>query len=120
MSNIWFPTQRVIRTIVQVVLSAATVLATVVLVAPQILTAIQDVLPGSVVAWIAGAIAVLAAISGAIARVMAIPAVNDWLQKFGAGSEPTVAIYHDVDGVTVGMTRRQWRAFISSSEDAKG
>jgi len=121
MNKIWFPLQRVIRTAVQVVVAAAAVLATTVLVAPQILTAIQDVLPGPVVAWVTAAIAALAAVSAAIARVMAIPAVDEWLKRFGAGSAPADAFaYTSVDGETVGMTRRQWRAHLTSSEDSKG
>jgi len=119
MNKIWFPAQRAIRTAVQVIVSASAILAGVVLVAPQILAAVQDVVPGPVVAWIAGAIAALAGISAAISRVMAIPAVDEWLKNFGAGSAPAVVIYESVDGVTVGMTRRQWRAFINSSEDGK-
>lgn len=120
MSKIWFPMQRAIRTAVQVVFAAATILATTVVVAPQILVAVQDVLPGPVVAWLAGAIAVLAGVSAAVARVMAIPAVDEWLRRFGAGSAPTGAVvYASIDGQKVGMTRRQWRAHLTSSEDAK-
>lgn len=120
MNKIWFPAQRAIRTAVQVIVSASAILATTVLVAPQILAAVQDVVPGSVVAWIAGAIAALAGVSAAVSRVMAIPAVDEWLKKFGAGSAPADAFaYTSVDGETVGMTRRQWRAHITSSEDGK-
>lgn len=110
MDKIWFPLQRVIRTAVQVIIAAAAILATTVVVAPQILTAIQDVLPGPFVAWLTGAIAALAAISAAVARVMAIPAVDEWLRKFGAGSAPSGAIVAQVDGNATGLTRRQWRA----------
>ncbi|UGS27564.1 hypothetical protein K8F61_05085 [Microbacterium resistens] len=114
MSNIWFPLQRAIRTAVQVLVAGAAILATTVLVAPQILTAIQDVLPGPAVAWISGAIAALAAISAAISRVMAIPAVDEWLKKLGAGSAPAGATaYTLIDGTTTPMTRRQWRAFVN-------
>ncbi|WP_136043219.1 MULTISPECIES: hypothetical protein [unclassified Microbacterium] len=121
MNKIWFPLQRAIRTAVQVVVAAAAVLAATVVVAPQILTAIQDVLPGPVVAWVTGAIAVLAGLSAAVARVMAIPAVDEWLRRFGAGSAPSGAVaYTSVDGERIGMTRRQWRAHLTSSEDSKG
>lgn len=89
--DIWFKAQRVLRTAVQVAVSAALVLGTIVLVAPQILTAIQDVLPGPVVAWLLGAIGFLTGISAALARVMAIPAVNAWLVKLGLGSVPKSA-----------------------------
>jgi len=115
MNKIWFPIQRVIRTAVQVVVAGAAILATVVVVAPQILTAIQDVLPGPAVAWITGAIAVIATVSAALSRVMAIPAVDEWLKKLGAGSAPTGAItYTALDGEQVGMTRKQWRAHLKN------
>lgn len=110
MNKIWFPLQRAIRTAVQVLIAAAAILATTAVVAPQILTAIQDVLPGPFVAWLTGAIAVLAAISAAVARVMAIPAVDEWLRKFGAGSAPSGAVVAQIDGNATGLTRRQWRA----------
>lgn len=111
MNKIWFPLQRAIRTAVQVIIAAAAILATTVIVAPQILTAIQDVLPGPFVAWLTGAIAVLAAISAAVARVMAIPAVDGWLRHFGAGSAPAGAVaYRGPDGNSTGLTRQQWRA----------
>lgn len=117
MSKIWFPLQRAIRTAVQVVIAAAAILATTVVVAPQVLTAIQDVLPGPFVAWLTGAIAVLAAISAAVARVMAIPAVDEWLRKFGAGSAPTGAVaYRGPDGNATGLTRRQWRAILDGAD----
>lgn len=110
MNKIWFPIQRVIRTAVQVVVAAAAILATTVVVAPQILTAIQDVLPGSVVLWVTGVIAALAAISGALSRVMAIPAVDEWLRKIGAGSAPVDAVVvADESGELTGLTRRQYR-----------
>jgi hypothetical protein len=106
-----------IRTAVQVAVAAAAILATTVVVAPQILTAIQDVLPGSVVAWVAGAIAVLAALSAAISRVMAIPAVDEWLRNIGAGSAPAGAIaYTQRDGAATGLTRRQRRAMLDGAD----
>ncbi|MDR6867697.1 hypothetical protein J2Y69_002301 [Microbacterium resistens] len=114
MSKIWFPLQRAIRTAVQVIVAAAAILATTVVVAPQIVTAIADVLPGSWVAWLTGAIAALAAVSAAISRVMAIPAVDAWLKKLGAGSAPTGAVaYTPLDGEPVGLTRRQWRDLVT-------
>lgn len=119
MNKIWFPLQRAIRTAVQVIVAAAAILATTVVVAPQILSAIQDILPGPMVAWLAATIATLAAVSAAVARVMAIPAVDEWLRKFGAGSAPAGAqVYTSIDGQKVGLTRRQWRAHLTSSEDA--
>ena len=91
-ADIWFKSKRVLRTVVQVVLGAAGVLATVALVAPQVLTAIADVVPGPVLAWLVGAVAFLAAISAAVTRVMAIPAVNLWLANFGVASAPAAKL----------------------------
>lgn len=110
MNKIWFPVQRVIRTAVQVIIASATVLATAVLVAPQVLEAVQEVLPGPVVIWITGAIASLTAVSAALSRVMAIPAVDAWLKSFGAGSAPAGSVsYTTLGGEKVGLTRAQWR-----------
>ncbi|MHC9044023.1 hypothetical protein ACYX8G_05535, partial [Microbacterium saperdae] len=85
--------------------------------APQILVAVQDVLPGPVLAWLTGAIATLTIVSATISRVMAIPAVDAWLRKFGAGSAPKSAILHtQVDGTLQGLTRRQWRALVDGGD----
>ncbi|MGN7861440.1 hypothetical protein ACTJI8_12740 [Microbacterium sp. 22303] len=117
MNRIWFPNQRWIRTALQVVLAAITLLGIIVAVAPQILDAIADVLPDDTVVWIAGAIATLAAISAAISRVMAIPAVDEFLKKFGAGSAPAGAVIHtDFDGSEIGLTRRQYRAMLDGAD----
>ena len=86
--EIWFKAQRAIRTAVQVVVTLAGILAAVVVIAPQVLDALADVLPGPVVAWAAGVIAAAAAVSAAIARVMAIPAIDKWLRSWGIGSAP--------------------------------
>lgn len=117
MNKIWFPSQRAIRTAVQVVLAAVALLSIIVTVAPQVLAAIADVLPGPAVAWLTAAIATLAAVSAAISRVMAIPIVDQWLKKFGAGSAPAGAIVHtDFDGTPIPMTRRQYRAMIDGAD----
>src|SRR5690606_39999509 len=47
--EIWFKTQRALRTVVQVIVTGAGILAVAVVVAPQILDALADVLPGPVV-----------------------------------------------------------------------
>lgn len=86
--EIWHKAQRALRTAVQVVVTLAAILAGFVLVAPQILDAFADVLPASWVAWAGGVIAAAAALSAAISRVMAIPAVDAWLQRIGLGSSP--------------------------------
>lgn len=112
MTKIWFPVQRVIRTAVQVILAGAAILSGIAVVAPQILAAIAEVLPGPVVVWLSAFIAGIAAVSMALSRVMAIPAVNEWLKKFGAGSEPKDAvIVIEPDGETIPMTRREYRDY---------
>lgn len=117
MNTIWFPLQRVIRTAVQVIVGGAVVLATIVLVAPQIIDAVADVVPGPVIAWATAAIATLAAISAAVARVMAIPAVDEWLRHIGAGSAPAGAVtYTQFDGSEAGLTRRQYRAMLDGAD----
>lgn len=86
--EIWYQGKRVLRTVVQVVVGAAAVLAVVVVVAPQVLDAIADVVPGPVLAWLTGAVATLAAVSAAITKVMAIPKINELLTLIGLGSVP--------------------------------
>lgn len=90
--TIWFPNKRAIRTAIQVVVGVVLALvgglATFVLVAPQVLEAIKDVLPPTWYAWLVAFIAAAGAISAALARVMAIPAVDAWLKSLGAGSTP--------------------------------
>lgn len=86
--TIWFQSKRVLRTVVQVVIGAAAVLAVVVVVAPQVLEAIADVVPGPVLAWLTGAVATLAAVSAALTKIMAIPKINELLTLIGLGSVP--------------------------------
>ncbi|BDZ40837.1 hypothetical protein GCM10025865_01360 [Paraoerskovia sediminicola] len=81
------PVKAALRTFVQVWLPA---LLTALFVAPEILEAILDgPLPDGVRAWLVGASTVLAAVSAAVARVMAIPAVDAWLKHIGLSSEPS-------------------------------
>ena len=86
--TIWYQSKRVLRTVVQVVIGAAAVLAVVVVVAPQVLEAVADVVPGPVLAWLTGAVATLAAVSAALTKIMAIPKVNELLTLIGLGSVP--------------------------------
>lgn len=82
---IWYPWQRVIRTAAQYVagtiIGVAAALAVLVVVAPQVLDAIREFLSPEVYAWLVGAIAFCAAASAALAKIMAIPQINDWLTK---------------------------------------
>ncbi|MFJ2518639.1 hypothetical protein ACIOWF_06675 [Cellulosimicrobium cellulans] len=86
------------RTAAQAVVSVVLVLG---LVAPLVAAILSDELDGYLpdrwLAWVVGAAAVLAAVSAALARIMAIPAVDAWLRHLGLSSTPTVA--PDNDGV---------------------
>ena len=94
--SIWYKAQRVIRTvlavIVAIITTAGSTLAIIAVVAPQILAELEPLLAPEVFGWLAGWVAALIVLSGVITRIMAIPAVNAFLTKFGAGSVPASAI----------------------------
>ncbi|WP_454728844.1 hypothetical protein [Cellulosimicrobium protaetiae] len=87
------------RTAVQNVLSVILVLG---IVAPLVAAILHDelgeYLPDRWLAWVVAAGAVLAAVSAALARIMAIPAVDAWLRHLGLSSTPRV-VEPDGDGV---------------------
>ena len=89
---IWFPNQRIVRTVLQSVASTFVTLAGVVgflaMFAPQLLEAVREVLPASWHAWGVLAVGTIGTVSGVLARIMAIPAVDAFLARFGAGSVP--------------------------------
>jgi hypothetical protein len=92
---IWYTRQRWIRTALQTALAFLITLggsvAVLQAVAPQMLDALADVLPASWLAWLAGAFAFVISIASALSKLMAIPVVNTWLTRVGAGSVPRVA-----------------------------
>lgn len=85
------------RTAVQNVLSVILVLGVV---APIVAAILHDelggYLPDAWLAWVVAAAAVLAAVSAALARIMAIPTVDSWLRHLGLSSIP---VEPDGDGV---------------------
>lgn len=85
--------QRVIRTVVQVGIPAFLGFA---LVLPQIIEALGLPVDSELRLWLVGVAAAVTAVAGAIARVMAIPAVNLWLTHIGLGSVPKSAAVTDV------------------------
>jgi hypothetical protein len=91
--TIWFARQRVIRTIIQttaaIILGVASFVAGLAVFAPQLLEAVREILPPEAYAWAVAAVAFIIGLAGALARVMAIPGVNDFLTKLRAGSIPT-------------------------------
>lgn len=87
--EIWYKAQRVLRTIVAVGIPAFLTFA---LVLPQIIDALGLPVDSGLYLWLIGAAAIVTAVAGAITRIMAIPAVNDWLTKIGLGSVPKSAV----------------------------
>lgn len=89
---IWYPWQRAIRTALQVTIAFLVGLggsvALLQAVAPQVLAAVVDVLPPSAYAWLVGAFAFVIAIATTLSKLMAIPVINAWLTRLGAGSVP--------------------------------
>lgn len=83
--TVWDATQRVLRTIVQVGIPA---FLTFNLLVPQLIDALGGVLPEGAILWLNGAAAVITAVAAALSKIMAIPAVNDWLAKFKLSTVP--------------------------------
>lgn len=83
------PWRAAIRTAVQV---AAVLIAAAIVAGPEISLFIEQFWPGSPVpAWIAAAVAFLAGLSGLLARLAALPAVDRLLEHiFRLGSAPGV------------------------------
>ena len=75
--------------------TALAVLIGVGLVVPLAVTIILEqfdvYLPPAAQAWLVGASAFTVAVSGAVTRIIAIPAVDAWLKRLGLSSSPTPA-----------------------------
>lgn len=79
-SQVTYPWRTTVRTVIQVVVGLAAAM-------PQIIAAVQ----GNSGAAATRAAAIALGVSAAISRIMAIPAVNDWLTRFGLGPVPASA-----------------------------
>lgn len=78
------PGKASLRTGVQAFIPAV---ISLVLVAPEILEALADApIGGEARAWLLGISGAVAAVAATLARIMAIPAVNDWLITLGLGT----------------------------------
>jgi hypothetical protein len=87
--EIWHVDKRVLRTILQALLSGIALVGAIQAVAPDVLDQVKDIFPESWIAAIIGAIAFVAAVAGALSRIMAIPMINTFLTKYLAlGSVP--------------------------------
>lgn len=87
--DIWFKSQRVLRTIIQAGVPTFIVFAAVL---PQVIDALGLPVDNEVRLWLLAVAAGVTAVAGALARVMAVPAVNTWLVKIGLGSVPQSAV----------------------------
>ena len=90
--TIWFPVQRVLRTIVQaliVLVPAANAVG--IAVADYLNTQTDVTVPPVVFLILNGVIVGSAFVMGLVARIMAVPGVNEWLTKIGLGSAPKSA-----------------------------
>jgi hypothetical protein len=96
---IWFAAQRVLRTIVQVGIPAFITFAGVL---PTIISALGLPVDSTVYLWLLSEAAVLTAVAAALSRVMAIPAVNEWLTHIGLGSVPRAAAQRQAAAQQVG------------------
>jgi cyanate permease len=104
--EIWFARQRWVRTAVQTALAFLVGLggsvALLQVTAPQVIDAIKDVLPPAAVGWVASAFVVVIGIASALAKIMAIPVVNEWLTRIGLGSVPKEAAQRQAVAERVG------------------
>lgn len=96
-TEIWYKAQRVLRTLIQVVIPAFLGFA---IVLPMIIEALGLPVDSELRLWLVAVAAGVSAVAAAIARVMAIPAVNAWLVKIGLGSVPKSAV---LDGGVAGV-----------------
>ena len=96
-TEIWYKAQRVLRTIVAVVIPAFLGFA---LLLPQLIDALGLPDDSTLRLWLLGIAAGVTAVAAAITRIMAIPAVNAWLTKIGLGSVPKKAVAVETDGFT--------------------
>lgn len=91
--EIWYKGQRVLRTIVSALVTLVPIVNGVALAVVNYLNTQTDVEIAPVVfVWLNAIIAVTALVMGLIARIMAVPGVNDVLTRIGLGSVPKSAI----------------------------
>lgn len=98
--EIWYKAQRVIRT----VLASALVLVPIANGSLPLLASAFDApgVPPEVVLWVNAAVAGVLVVLGIVTRIMAIPVVNDFLTRIGAGSVPKRAAANGLTNPTGG------------------
>lgn len=105
-TEIWYKAQRVLRTLVQVVIPAFLGFAVVL---PLIIEALGLPVDSELRLWLVGVALGVTGVATAISRIMAIPQVNAWLTKIGLGSVPKSAI---------GVTASTGTAFVKTDVKA--
>lgn len=118
--EIWFKSQRVLRTIVQALIILVPVVNGVGIAVVAYLREQTDVvIPASVFLVLNAVVAVTALLMGLAARIMAVPGVNDILTRVGLGSVPKSRVD---DGVVLPgpkvSTRAEYQAAIDDRDDA--
>jgi len=97
---IWFPVQRVLRTIFQALVVLVPVVNGAALAVVAYLSEQTNVtVHPTVFVWLNAIVAVTALVMGLIARLMAVPGVNDVLAKIGLGSIPKRETPEDARGL---------------------
>lgn len=95
------PRIAVLRTILQnavsVLLTIVSIILIVPTIAPEILAALEPVLPSGFYLWLVGVVAFVSALAGALAKIMAIPKVNEWLAKLKLGYKQQPAYFRPID-----------------------
>lgn len=87
--EIWFKSQRALRTIVQALIVLLPVVNGVAVAITDYLQSQGDVvIPDGVFVWLNVIVVGTALVMGLVARVMAVPGVNDILTRIGLGSVP--------------------------------
>lgn len=88
--EIWFKSQRVIRT---VLVNLIVILPVVNISLPLVVDAFTgNGVPAEVTILVNAIVAGILVVTGVLTRIIAIPAVNDFLTKLGAGSVPKSAV----------------------------
>lgn len=88
-TQVEYPWKATLRTIVQVGIPAfLTLLVAVPLIIQIVLDEFGETMPDRLRLWLLAAAAFVTALAAAITRIMAIPAVNAWLSRFGLAAKP--------------------------------
>lgn len=84
-----YPWKATLRTLVQVGIPAfVTLVGILPLIIQIILEELGEQMPDGLRLWLVGVAALLTAVATALARIMAIPAVNAFLTRWGLGATP--------------------------------